>query len=265
MTAPPEAFPIEVFDSLTSTNDSILQLGATDAPEGTTYIARSQTQGRGRGAHRWWSPSGVGLWMSTLLRPIAPREVWSGISLLAGAAVRRALLDLGVREVSLFWPNDLQVGARKIGGILGEVRSSGERAWIALGIGINIDLRRADGVPPELAASATSMAENGSLRTADPVEIAPFILEKFWPFYEQFNIGQSIPDLVGTHLAHVGEVVEVRLGSQPPWKGTVEGLGRTGELLVRPHRVQSSRPGNPDSQAAVVALTGGEVIYGNPE
>jgi BirA family biotin operon repressor/biotin-[acetyl-CoA-carboxylase] ligase len=204
--------------------------------------------------------------MSTLLRPVARREVWSGVSLLAGAAVREALLDAGVREVSLYWPNDLQVGSRKIGGVLGEVRSSGDKAWIALGIGINIDLRRAPDMPPELAASSTSMAEHGSLRTTDPVEIARAVLGKFWPFYEQFNLGRSIPDLVGTHLAHVGETVEVRVGRDPPWKGTVEGLGRNGELLVRPHQVESGRRGRPEGRAAlVVALTGGEVVYGNPE
>lgn len=207
--------------------------------------------------------------MSTLLRPVVRREVWAGISLLAGVAVRRALLDLGVRNVSLFWPNDLEVEGRKIGGILGEVRSLGEKAWIALGIGINIDLTRADTIPPELAPSATSMVESGSPRTTDPVQIARSILEKFWPFYEQFNIGQSIPDLVGTHLAHVGEVVEVRLGRQPPWKGTVEGLGKNGELLVRPHpsgdKERPDSAGTAGSPAAVVALTGGEVIYGNPE
>lgn len=259
MSTPRRTFPIEVFDTLASTNDSVLELGSTDAPEGTTYIARSQTRGRGRGDHRWWSPPGAGLWMSTLLRPSARREVWSGVSLLAGAAVREALLELGTRGVELFWPNDLEVGGRKVGGILGEVRSSGQKAWIALGIGINIDLTRAGEVPPDVAALATSMVESGCSRTTDPVEIAQVILEKFWPFYEQFNFGRSIPDLVGTRLAHVGEIVEVKLGSQPPWKGTVEGLGKSGELLVRPE------PAGTGGRSTVVALTAGEVDYGNSE
>ncbi len=259
-------YSIKVFDTLTSTNESNLELGSTDAPEGSTHIARTPTRGRGRGDHRWWSPPGAGLWMSTLLRPRIQRSVWPGVSLLAGAAVRQALLELGARNVSLYWPNDVQVGGRKIAGILGEVRAQGEKAWIALGIGINIDFDSPEvreTIPTELAATAISMAESGARRPADPVDTARCVLEKFWPFYEQFNIGRSIPDLVGTHLAHVDQVVEVRLGNQPPWTGRVAGLGEHGELLVRP--TPSSGAKDATTEAPLVALTSGEVIYGNPE
>ena len=253
-----DRFQIEVFDVLTSTNDSILQAGERGAPEGTTHISRSQTKGRGRGDHSWWSPPGAGLWMSTLLSPSRRREEWGGISLVAGRAVRDALLAIGVRAIELFWPNDLQVGRKKIGGILGEARAQGNRAWIALGIGVNIDFggeaRRH--MPPELKGLVTSLVECGAPSITDPVALGRHILETFGPLYERFLSGESIPDLVGEGLAHVGRGVEILAPGQAPrggWKGRVEGLGSRGELLVRP-----------ESSDQLVAVSGGEVIYEDP-
>ena len=89
-------FPsIEIFEVLTSTLDSIHQAAAEGAPEWTTHIAREQTRGRGQQARPWWSPSGDGLWMSTLLRPSAPRMTWgrdAGHVGVAGRQGRRASL-----------------------------------------------------------------------------------------------------------------------------------------------------------------------------
>jgi BirA family biotin operon repressor/biotin-[acetyl-CoA-carboxylase] ligase len=252
----PRFQPVE-FDVLTSTNDSILRAGEAGAPEGTTHIARAQTRGRGRGDHVWWSPPGAGLWMSTLLRPRRSRPQWGGISLLAGRAVRDGVSSLGAREVELYWPNDLAVGRRKLGGILGEARSRGSSAWIALGIGINIDLTpphvRA-ALPVEIRDLAISLAECGPPSTSDPLEIAGAILERFWPLYDRFQEGESLPSLVGDRLAHVGRRVEVKAPGQLPWRGIVEGLSPDGELLVLPDAP-------PPGSASVVAVSGGEVVY----
>lgn len=245
--------PLVVFDVLDSTNDSILEAGRAGAPEGTTHLARRQTRGRGRLSRAWWSPEGAGLWMSVLLRPRIDRARWPGISLVAGAAVERALLEAGVRGVELYWPNDLQVGRRKIGGILGEARAEGARAWIALGIGINIDLTRpeaAASLPAELRGIVTSMAEHGELATRDPVALARAIHQELWPLYRRFDAGEEVGSIVGERIAHLGRTVEVRLPATSPWRATVEGLGPGGELLLAP------LGGGPR-----VSLTSGEVLY----
>lgn len=242
---------LHVFDSLPSTLDSILELGATEAPEGTTHIAREQTHGRGRAEHTWWSPPDAGLWMSTLLRPARSRALWGGISLVAGRAVERALGSLGVPEVEVYWPNDLEIRRRKVGGILGEVRAQGDRAWIALGIGINIDLRpvRAS-MPPELRSLATSLAENGPIATRDPRELAGAILREFFALYDRFESGEDVPTIVGESLAHRGRAVTVRVPGQAELRGRVAGLGPAGELLVAPA-----------GGGQTAAITAGEVIY----
>src|SRR5688572_26566918 len=229
------SFPIVEFDVVDSTNDGILTEGENGAPEGTTHIARMQTRGRGRCERTWWSAPGSSLLMSTLLRPSRSRSDWGGISLIAGAAVRHALEGLDYEAIELFWPNDIQARGRKLGGILCEARSRGDLAWIALGIGINIDLASApirSAIPDAIRPLAISLAEISGRPAPRPRDLASRILESFAPLYARFNAGEDAPLIVGDRLAHAGREVEVRVPGTRPWRGTVVRLGRTGELLV---------------------------------
>jgi BirA family biotin operon repressor/biotin-[acetyl-CoA-carboxylase] ligase len=237
MELPRRQVSLVVYDIVASTNESILEAGLLGALEGTTHMARAQTRGRGRAERRWWSPAGAGLWMSTLLRPSSPRRRWGGIAMIAGAAAHDAVKECAVPAVRLYWPNDLQVGGRKLGGILGEVRSLGSEAWVALGVGINIDLTseaaRAD-MPPALREVAISLVEAGAPATTDPVALGMEVLRRFWPLYDRFLAGDSVRDVVGERLAHRGGPIEVRRPGKAPMEGTLEGLGPGGELEVRP-------------------------------
>jgi BirA family biotin operon repressor/biotin-[acetyl-CoA-carboxylase] ligase len=247
-------FPIVEFEVVDSTNDGILIEGEKGAPEGTTHLARVQRRGRGRCERSWWSAPGSSLLMSTLLRPSRSRSDWGGISLVAGAAVRDALEKLGYEGVELFWPNDLQARGRKLGGILCEARSRGDSAWIALGIGINIDLVSPpirSSIPDAIRSLAISLAEVSNAPAPLPRDLASSVLASFAPLYERFNAGEDAPAIVGHRLAHAGRGVEVRVPGASAWRGTVRGLGRHGELLVLP-----------DGAGSPVPVIGGEVIYG---
>ncbi len=239
MSAPQHVFPgfeIALFDVVPSTNDTILEAGGAGAPEGTTHIARSQTRGRGRAGRSWWSPPGAGLWMSTLLRPTCPRDRWSGLALIAGVGVKVALRRLEVRGVELEWPNDLKVSGRKLGGILCEVRGDKSGAWLAVGLGLNVDLtaeatRRS--IPQSLRSQVTCMTAEGPPSTRDPVEISQTILGDFAHLYDRFLRGETAADLAGPHLSHAGRPVRVERPDGTLLRGTIVGLSDVGELLVR--------------------------------
>src|SRR5690606_1293455 len=66
-----------------------------------------------------------------------------GLPLAVGVAVAQALAEFDV-AVTLKWPNDVQIGDAKVGGILietGVVRNAGHaQPWAVLGIGLNIAL-----------------------------------------------------------------------------------------------------------------------------
>jgi len=229
-------FPsIEIFEVLTSTLDSIHQAAAEGAPEWTTHIAREQTKGRGQQARPWWSPSGAGLWMSTLLRPRTSRKTWGGIALVAGAATRSALRSLGVKTVELRWPNDLYVDSRKLGGILAESRSLSTGAWISLGIGINIDLESSElrkEAPGDLRDTIICLREAGPPSESEPEIIALSILEELRSLYKRFQRGEALAELLGESLCLDGRKVSVERSGEIALLGTATGLGNNGELLV---------------------------------
>jgi BirA family biotin operon repressor/biotin-[acetyl-CoA-carboxylase] ligase len=129
---------IHRFHRLSSTQDELHRLAAAGAAAGTVVVAAEQEAGRGSRGRHWASPLG-GLWLSFLCRPPRPVGV-EVLSLRVGLAAAEALGQVGgLPPVALKWPNDLMVGERKVGGILGEARWQGDSlAWIAVGVGINV-------------------------------------------------------------------------------------------------------------------------------
>jgi BirA family biotin operon repressor/biotin-[acetyl-CoA-carboxylase] ligase len=152
------AHGIHYFPRLGSTNDQARRLAEDGAPGGTVVLADAQSAGRGRRGRAWHSPPGKGLYFSLLLRPpeMSPPAA-APLTLAAAAAAARKLRQSTGVPVAVKWPNDLLVGAKKLGGILTEARCN-ERAllYIVLGMGLNVN-HRAEDFPPELRGSATSL------------------------------------------------------------------------------------------------------------
>lgn len=137
---------LEAYDSLASTNDRCREMADLGAPAFTCVISREQTAGRGRGGRSWSSPAGLGLWMSVLLRP-GSQESHGLLPILAGVAVCRAIRTVRPEaEPGLKWPNDVQLGGRKVCGILCEGVGGG---GVVVGIGVNVRQRPED-FPMEL-------------------------------------------------------------------------------------------------------------------
>jgi BirA family biotin operon repressor/biotin-[acetyl-CoA-carboxylase] ligase len=126
--------------SIPSTQDEAHRLGARGAPSGAVVLADEQTAGRGRQGRVWHSPAGRGVWLSVLLRP--PRRPEGGaLAVRAGLAAIAAIAEAAPGVAArLKWPNDLVVADRKVGGILCEARWSGaDVAWVAIGVGLNVE------------------------------------------------------------------------------------------------------------------------------
>lgn len=69
------------------------------------------------------------------------------MSLVVGLAVAKAIQVLGVKDVGLKWPNDVLVGGKKVAGILLELTGDpADICSVAIGIGINVNMRRADAI-----------------------------------------------------------------------------------------------------------------------
>ena len=104
-------------------------------------VAETQTAGRGRRGRPWVSPFGANLYLSVLRIFTTVPESLQGLSLAVGVAVARALQSLDVRGIALKWPNDIQLGGNKLGGILLEMSGGSGGPWrVVAVIGINVDM-----------------------------------------------------------------------------------------------------------------------------
>lgn len=141
--------------STSSTNDLARAWLDADGPDGLAVLAEEQTAGRGRRGRPWSSPPGLGLYLSVGLRPDLPGEATHWLTFLGSVAAAEALRAQGL-GVEIRWPNDLDAGGRKLGGVLAETRLEGGRVTSAvLGIGLNLRQGPAD-FPPDWSGEATS-------------------------------------------------------------------------------------------------------------
>lgn len=136
-------------------------------------IAASQSAGRGRTGAGWITAPRA-LAVSVAFRA-TPEEV-RPISLTAGVAARRAVGDV----VGLKWPNDVQIGDAKVGGILVE-QSDGV---VVVGMGLNLwwpDAPDGVGALHEEDPGPQRHAEIGALWTA---ELLSLLRARGWPIDE---------------------------------------------------------------------------------
>lgn len=145
--APSLAWPVHISDSIDSTNAEALRLVDAGCAAPFLVLAEQQTAGRGRRGRKWVSPFAQNVYYSLVLRIEAGLRQLEGLSLVVGLAVMQALRESGVRGAVLKWPNDVLVGQKKIAGILLElVGDPADICHVVLGIGINVNMQRADEV-----------------------------------------------------------------------------------------------------------------------
>jgi BirA family biotin operon repressor/biotin-[acetyl-CoA-carboxylase] ligase len=151
-------------DRVASTNATLRGLAAAGAPAGTVVLAECQTAGRGRGGQPWFSPPGVNLYASVLLRPDIRPGALPLFGFAAGLAVADAVRELGL-PVAIKWPNDVLVGRRKVAGTLAEAAIRGDTVeHVILGVGVNLNVTEAalrEGLGAAGLAATSAMAALG--------------------------------------------------------------------------------------------------------
>jgi BirA family biotin operon repressor/biotin-[acetyl-CoA-carboxylase] ligase len=148
--------PLEILEETTSTNDVAKRSAKNGAPHGATFVADSQTAGRGRQGRAWLSERGNGLLVSVVLRVSCPPSRLPPLSLVAGLAACDAIApDVSIAP-KLKWPNDVWLDGKKVAGVLVEASLAGDRVEsVIVGVGINVHTRA---FPAEIKAIATSVA-----------------------------------------------------------------------------------------------------------
>ena len=177
--------PVIFEDCVGSTNTALKELAGNGAAHGTVLIARRQTGGRGRLGRSFESPAG-GRYMSMLLRTALPPERTVTVTPLAAIAVCRAVERVCGLKPEIKWPNDVELGGKKLCGILTEMSAEETGARLVLGIGVNLNTSAED-FSPELRDTACSIYS----RTGRKTDIAAFAgelireLDTLFPAWEK--------------------------------------------------------------------------------
>jgi BirA family biotin operon repressor/biotin-[acetyl-CoA-carboxylase] ligase len=136
------AFSSIVYEAQTdSTNADAARLLGSEPHLGLSIVAEHQSQGRGRKGRSWTSQPCTSLLVTTILPRAVDASVLWAVPFWVALAVRAALLKHGI-TTTLHWPNDLLIAGRgKVAGILCVSRITGDAAWVACGLGINVHRR----------------------------------------------------------------------------------------------------------------------------
>jgi BirA family transcriptional regulator, biotin operon repressor / biotin---[acetyl-CoA-carboxylase] ligase len=221
---------VHYYSSIGSTNDEARRLALAGAPEGTLVIADEQTTGRGRLQRQWWSPPGTSLLFSLLLRPPLPPAQAQQLTMCAGLAVVEAIHSQTGLAVNLKWPNDVIWMGGKLGGILTELETDGERlVYAVVGVGLNVNFSVA--TLPELLTPATSLL-TALGRSTERLPLLLAILSHWEALYRSMLEGDSPYQAWAAHLVTIGQEVRVSQGSKTV-EGHATGVDADGALLLR--------------------------------
>jgi BirA family biotin operon repressor/biotin-[acetyl-CoA-carboxylase] ligase len=224
------------FDSVGSTMDVAHELARDGAEHGTVVLAGEQTAGRGRERREWRSGAG-GVWLTLVARDVDSRNL-GVLPLRVGIAAAEALEAFGRDPIGLKWPNDLFLGAGKLGGVLVEARWRGEQLdWAAVGIGINL-------TAPE-GVGAAGLGE-GVSRAGIVERLVPAVLA-----------AGSRSGLLATAEVSAFASRDVARGREisAPVAGVVAGIDESGALLVESAGViQQVRSGSLILRGSAVAF-----------
>ncbi|ALA58886.1 biotin--[acetyl-CoA-carboxylase] ligase [Nitrospira moscoviensis] len=224
---------------LPSTNDAAMALAQSGAEHGTVVVADRQTAGRGRRAREWFSPGGVNLYCSVVIRSeplhLSFSDWLSWIPLASALAITEAVRTTAGVRLFLKWPNDLLCHEKKIGGILCENgMDPSKRPFVVIGIGLNVNVPPA-AFPPELAGIAGSLIED-TQRPIDRNRLLSQLLIDLEQVLDELGAEgpRRLRHAYTQACATLGKRVRVILAQSRELLGLAEGIGPDGALLVRP-------------------------------
>jgi BirA family biotin operon repressor/biotin-[acetyl-CoA-carboxylase] ligase len=231
-------YPLYLYQDLPSTNREAHALAQNGAAHGTVVLAESQSAGYGRHGRHWFSPPGLNLYCSTIVRGMrhtTPLAHWlSWIPLISALAAVEAVQQVAAVSLALKWPNDLLLSQRKVGGILCEsLFLTPSDPAIVIGIGLNVNVAP-DAFPEDLRSIAASLSET----CQQPIDrnrlVAQFLLELEHCLEELRSQGSSrLRHAYITRCATLGRRVQVQFANQEQVTGLAEDISVDGALQIR--------------------------------
>jgi BirA family biotin operon repressor/biotin-[acetyl-CoA-carboxylase] ligase len=228
---------IELRDQINSTNREAVALAHAGVEHGTVVVADSQTEGHGRLSRQWFSPPGINLYCSIVMRKSIDADrltEWlSWLPLMTALAAAESIETVAAIQVAVKWPNDLLIAERKIGGILCESGTAiGFGPFQVIGIGLNVNGGRND-FPEDFRDTATTICHEAGHSLERNRLLAQFLYE-LEACVEEFEIrGSERIALAYRHrCSTIGKTVRATLTDGKEFIGLAEGIEQDGALRV---------------------------------
>lgn len=221
---------LDVVGETGSTNaDLLARAEAGEDIDGVVLLAEQQTAGRGRHGRHWLTPPGAQVALSAGVgAERVPTSGWGWLMLATGVAVADALVEVGVIDVGLKWPNDVVVEDAKLAGILAEVAGK----VIVVGLGLNVTMT-ADEAPEE--SSATSLTMLG-VSLSDRNMLAEKVLRQLASRVEAWRaVGGADPALMDDYRRYsrtLGARVRADMPGDRQLEGVAEAIDELGRLCI---------------------------------
>lgn len=169
-------------DETKSTNSLMLDSlnNGEEIADGTLFYTMRQTAGRGQIGNSWESEADKNIAFSMLLRPtFLPIRHQFMISEITCISILEALNDLGVKNLSIKWPNDIYCNDDKICGILIENSLMGSTFnYCVVGVGININQEKWIGNAPNPTSVKLKTGKE-----CDPETVLDKVTGNIWKYY----------------------------------------------------------------------------------
>ena len=226
-----QMLPIEVRESVTSTNTVLKESVNPEEKKEKVLIAQAQTAGKGRLGRTFESPFGTGIYLSMLLFPNCSAQEALFLTTAAAVAVSRAIEEISQRTAQIKWVNDIYLDKKKVCGILTEASvdfEGGGLHYAVVGIGINI-AKPQGGFPEEVEKIATAVYEK-EVPPSARAQISAAVIRHFYSIYENLPNRDYMQDykdkslLTGLDIVfQQGNIME---------EGRVTGIDDEAKLLV---------------------------------
>lgn len=226
----PKDFKLFAFEQIDSTNTEAKRQANQGCANKSVFWASTQSKGRGRKTRSWISDKG-NLFVTVLIKDMAPEEQLSQLSIIAAIAIGECIADIAPADcdIKYKWPNDVLINGRKVVGILLESGLYQDSRWVAMGTGVNVCSHPPDS---EVMYPASHLKQHGiQIEVAELLSHYLYKLDAYLTHWQTKGIVGLIK-IWQARMAGLGQRIQVQLTEEKRISGVFTGLSEEGILLL---------------------------------
>ena len=195
----------------------------------TCFSSKLQTDGKGRFAKKWHSPSEGNIYAS--FHFVSPQKNLENLAQIAGLSLCKTLHSLDF-EPQFKWPNDIFIQEKKVSGVLCEIFTIDHQTHAVIGIGLNVNMRKESLQEVSQVATSLQIESGKSWNEKNILKQLTLILQANLALYFEHSF-QYFLNEINQYLLHKNKEINV-LSEGKKYTGVLRGIDEKGflEILV---------------------------------